>query len=305
MGKILITPRSLTKGGDPALEALRNAGHELIFCRPGEMPDEEELLRLLPGCVGYLAGVEKVTARVLESAKGLKVVSRNGAGIDNVDLEAAQRLGILVLPAPGANARGVAELTIGLILALLRSIPYSDGALKGQQWKRRRGIEVLGRSLGLIGCGDIGKLVVPMAVGLGMKVIAFRRHPDTSFRPDGFRWASLEEVYAHSDIVSLHCPSFGKAIIDRNAIAQMKKAVFLVNTARADLVDEQALLEALDQGQVAGYATDVFLQEPPLDYRLVKHERVIATAHIGGFTDESVARATEFAVRNILDTLKG
>lgn len=305
MGKILITPRSLTKGGDPSLEALRKAGHELVFCRPGEMPDEEELLRLLPGCVGYLAGVEKVTARVLEAAKGLEVVSRNGAGIDNVDLEAARRLGILVLPARGANAQGVAELTIGLILALLRSIPYSDGALKAEQWKRRMGIEVLGRSLGLIGCGDIGKLVARMALGLAMRVAAFDSDPETSFRPEGFRWVSLEEVYTRSEIVSLHCPSTGKPIIDRRALAQMKRGVFLVNTARADLVDEQALLEALDQGHVAGFATDVFSQEPPLDYRLVKHERVIATPHIGGFTDESVARAAEFAVRNILETLEG
>ena len=304
MAKILVTPRSLTKGGDPALETLRNAGHVLVFCRPGEMPDEEELLRLLPGCAGYLAGVEKVSARVLKAAAGLKVISRNGAGIDNVDLEAARQLGIAVLPAPGANARGVAELTIGLILALLRSIPYSDGALKAEQWKRRKGIEVLGRTLGLVGCGDIGKQVVLMAVGVGMKVEAFRRHPEASFHPEGFRWVSWEECLAHAEILSLHCPSSGKPVIDRQAISHMRKGVFLVNTARADLVDEEALLEALEQGQVAGYAMDVYLQEPPLDFRLVKHERVIATPHIGGFTDESVNRATEFAVRNILETLK-
>ena len=130
MGKILITPRSLTKEGHPALEQLKKAGHQVLTCTPGKMPDEAELLALLPGCLGYLAGVEKVTARVLEAAKGLKVISRNGAGIDNVDLEMAHRLGIEVRPAPGANARGVAELTIALIFALLRSIPWSDGQLK-------------------------------------------------------------------------------------------------------------------------------------------------------------------------------
>ena len=167
MEKILITPRSLTKEGHPALELLRKAGFQVITCTPGKSPEEEELLRLLPGCVGYLAGVEKVSARVLEAAKGLKVISRNGAGISNVDLEAARRLNIQVLPTPGANARGVAELTIGLILALLRSIPWSDGQLKAEAWSRRQGIELEGRTLGLVGCGDIGKLVVKMALGAG------------------------------------------------------------------------------------------------------------------------------------------
>ncbi len=305
MQKILITPRSLTKEGHPSLELLRQAGFQIVTCTPGKMPEEEELLRLLPGCVGYLAGVEKITARVLEAAGELKVISRNGAGISNVDLEAARRLGIQVLPVPGANARGVAELAIGLILALLRSIPWSDGQLKSQTWQRRQGIEVEGRTLGLVGCGDIGKLVVKMALGLGMKAIAFRRHPEAGFRPDGFRWAPLEEVLGSSDVISLHCPPGDRPIIDAAAIGRMKKGAYLVNTARAEVVDGEAVLAALESGRLAGYATDVFETEPPKDYRLVKHDRVIATPHIGAFTAESVSRATEQAVLNLVKTLRG
>jgi len=303
MGKILVTPRSLTKEGHPALEKLKQAGHQVVTCTPGKSPEEAELLALLPGCVGYLAGVEKVSARVLEAAKGLKVISRNGAGIDNVDLKAAERLGIQVRPAPGANARGVAELTVGLVFALLRSIPWSDAQLKRQAWNRRQGLELAGRTLGLVGCGNIGRLVVELATGVGMKTMAFKRHPDPSFAPPNFRWVSPEELYAGSDVVSLHCPAGEKPVIDREAIARMKKGVYLVNTARAGVVDEQALLEALDSGRIAGYAVDVFAQEPPKDWKLAGHEKVIATPHIGGFTEESVSRATEDAVRNILEVL--
>jgi len=303
MGKILITPRSLTKEGHPALELLKKAGHQVITCTPGKMPDEAELLSLLPGCVGYLAGVEKVSARVLEAAKGLKVISRNGAGIDNVDLEAAQRLGIQVRPAPGANARGVAELTLALIFSLLRSLPWSDRQLKAQAWNRRQGLEVAGRTLGLVGCGNIGRIVVELATAVGMKTMAYKRHPDPSFAPLHFRWVAPEELYSGADIISLHCPAGAKPVIDREAIAKMKKGVYLVNTARADVVDEQAMLAALDSGQVAGYAVDVFAQEPPKDWKLAGHEKVIATPHVGGFTEESVSRATADAVRNILEVL--
>jgi len=159
MARVLVTPRSLTQGNHPALNALREAGYDVICASPGRQPTEEELVRLLSGCVGYLAGVEKVTGQVLESAHDLKVISRNGTGVDNIDLEAAERLGIRVCRAVGANSRGVAELTIALILALVRAIPFSDAWIRKGGWERRRGIELAGRTLGLIGCGNVGKLV--------------------------------------------------------------------------------------------------------------------------------------------------
>jgi len=306
MNKVLITPRSLTRGGHPSLDLLGEAGYEIVYATPGKQPSEDELIQKLPGCIGYLAGVEKISERALEAAKGLKVISRNGSGIDNIDLDAAKRLGITICRTEGANARGVAELAIGLMFALVRFIPFHDGRMKSETWERRKGIELEGRTLGLVGCGQIGKETALRALGLGMNVIAYRRHPDHSFAPsDRFKWVSFDELIQNSDIISLHRPAnpSGEPVIDQAVIGKMNKGVFILNTARASLVDEKAILEGLDSGQIAGFATDVYETEPPDDFSLVKHDRVIATPHLGGFTEESVDRATKEAVENIITTL--
>ncbi len=306
MKKILVTPRSLTKAGHPALDRLRQAGYEVIFSTPGKQPDEEELLRLLPDCVGYLAGVEKVSAKVLESAKELKVISRNGSGVDNIDLATSEKLGLRICKTEGANAKGVAELTVGLMFSLVRWVPFHDARMKAETWERRKGIELDSRTLGLVGCGQIGKEVAIRALGLGMRVIAYRRHPDRTFTPsDKFSWVSFEEVLKESDIISLHRPASptGEPVIDGGAISKMKKGVYIINTARASLIDETSVLKALENGQISGIATDVYAKEPPENYSLVKHERVIATPHLGGYTEESVDRATIDAVENLIDSL--
>ena len=305
--KVLVTPRSVTAAGHPALDRLRAAGYEVLFCTPGEQPTEEELLALLPNCTGYLAGVEKVSARVLEAATDLRVISRNGVGVDNIDLEAADRLGIRVCPTVGANARGVAELTIGLVLALARSIPYSDRVIKSGAWKRRKGIELEGKTLGLIGCGTIGRLVARLGLAMGMDVIAYDVAAGPEFRPAGsFRFAPLDAIIELSDVISLHCPPApgGRPLIDRAALRRMKPGVYLVNTARDELVDTAALAECLESGHVAGAALDVFEAEPPADRTLARSDRVIATPHVGGYTHQSVDRAVRAAVANLLEALE-
>jgi len=305
--KILVTPRSLTRDGHPALEELTDAGYELVFSTPGCFPTEEELLKLLPGCAGYLAGVERISARVLDAAADLKVISRNGTGVDSIDLAAAERNGIRVLRAEGANARGVAELTFAHILALVRSVPLADGAMKAGKWERRKGVELEDRTLGIIGCGRIGRLVAEFAMALGMKVLAFDPYPSADFAPGGaFEYAGLEDVLSRADIISLHCPARadGAALIDRPAIAMMKNGVYIVNTARGGLLDREAVLEALESGRVAGVALDAFESEPPEDWRLVKDSRAVTTPHVGGYTAESVDRAVSAAVDNLLDALK-
>lgn len=305
MGKVLITPRSLTRERHPAFSLIEEAGHEIVTSTPGVQPSEEELLSLVGDIEGYLAGVEKISAKVLEAAKQLKVIGRNGAGIDNVDLETAERLNIKVRPTPGANAQGVAELTIALMFSILRWIPFSDSHLKSKEWKRKKGIEIEGKTLGLIGCGDIGQKVAVMASALGMKVTAYRRTPDKSFAPANFTWASEEEVLSTADIVSLHCPAGAKPLIDAEAVSSMKKGAYLINTARAAVIDEKAVYDGLESGRLSGYAMDVFPQEPPADFTLVQHESVIATPHIGGFTEESVDRATTGAIEQILEEMNG
>lgn len=304
-GRILVTPRSATRDGHPALGKLADAGYESVFCRPGVLPDEAELLTLLPGCVGYLAGVENVSGRVLEVSKDLRAISRNGTGADAIDMATAERLGIRVLRAEGANARGVAELALALILCLARSLTASDRALKAHRWERHAGFELEGRTLGLVGCGRIGRLVTGFAHAFGMNVVAYDPFPNWDDAPEAFRYASLEETLAAGDVVSLHCPprAGGRPVLDSAAIDTLKRGCLVVNTARGGLIDSEAMLRALEDGWVAGVGLDVFDGEPPTDWRLAEHPRVVSTAHIGGFTPESIDRALTTAVDNLLSFL--
>lgn len=319
MARILVTPRSVTARGHPSLHRLIAAGHEVVLGPAGRQPSEADLHHLLPGCAGYLAGVETISARVLTAAQGsLKVISRNGTGVDTIDLAAAQRLGISVLAAAGANARGVAELTLGLLFALARGIPASASALSAGQWTRTAGFEVEGRTLGVFGFGNVGRRVAQMALSLGMNVCVFDPFlpPDSASEkrlratPDSTTaeplLLSLEDVLTRAEILTLHCPppADGSTLLDAARISQMRRGIHLINTARAELVDEAALLDALHTGQIAGFAVDVFREEPPApDSALLRHPRVIATPHIGGFTQESIDRAMDAAVDNLLSAL--
>lgn len=306
MARILVTPRSVTQHGHPALGRLAAAGHQVVLGPAGRQPSAAELRQLLPGCAGYLAGVEPIDAALLAAATSLRAISRNGTGVDNIDLAAANAHGITVLRAEGANARGVAELTLGLIFALSRQIPSTDAALKRGEWTRQPGLELEDKTLGLIGCGRVGQIVARIAGALGMQVVAHDPVAEGKFNPGSFlRFTSLDNVVGKADILSLHCPpsSDGKPLLDAFRIGPAKHGVLIVNTARFDLIDPAALLAALNCGQVAGLALDVFDQEPPQDQALVRHPKVIATAHIGGFTRESIDRAMETAVDNLLGAL--
>lgn len=307
MNKILVTPRSLTKNGHPSLKRFEEAGFEVVFSTPGVQPSQEELLRLLPDCIGMLAGVEPINDKVLAAAKHLKAISRNGVGTNNIDKDAAEKNGVKILITPGANARGVAELALGHILSAVRSMAFCDSAIKQQDWQRRKGVELEAKTLGLVGCGNIGKYVARFALGLDMKVLAYDPFKDDNFNPSkDFNYCSFEQLIEQSDIISLHCPpqEDGSSLIDQETIAKMKKGVYLINTARAELFDDDALLEALECSKVAGVGIDVFSPEPPDDWRLARHPHVIATAHIGSFTTESVDRSVGMAVDNLIRELK-
>jgi phosphoglycerate dehydrogenase-like enzyme len=193
-------------------------------------------------------------------------------------------------------------------LALIRSIPFSDGQMKNGLWQRRKGLELYERTLGLIGCGRIGQMVSQLALAFGMNVLAFDAFPDQNFAPSSrFQFTTLESVFIGSDIISFHCPeqADGCAILDRNSIRKLKPGVFLVNTARASLIDEAGVMEGIDGGRIAGFALDVYDREPPDTGPLLAHDCVIATPHIGGYTAESVSRATLTAVENLLEYFKG
>jgi len=303
--KIAITPRSLSRNGHPALEKLRTQGYDIFFPTPGQMPEPSQVKKFLPQCVGILAGIEPISSEVLALCPDLKVISRNGVGIDNIDMAAAQKSGVAVEIARGANSRGVAELAAALMLCGIRHVSWSDNRLKNGGWERKKGIEIMGRTLGVIGCGQIGRYLVEIAAGMGMKTMAYDPFPDTSFQggPD-FYYASLDDLIQNADVISLHCPPGEKPVIDAETIAAMKDGVYLINTARASLIDEDAVLNSLESGKLRGLATDVYDTEPPVMSPLLCHENVILTPHTGGFTQESVTRATEGAVENLLKILK-
>ncbi|WP_264067604.1 NAD(P)-dependent oxidoreductase [Mycolicibacterium komossense] len=300
-----MTPRSLSTGRHPALERLQQHGFELVFPAPARTPTTQELLTELPTCVAYLAGVEPISGEVLRSAPQLRVIARNGVGVNNIDLVAARELGVEVLPAVGANSQGVAELALALAFAGVRRIPWSDARLKAGDWSRSAGVELSGRTMGIIGVGQVGRRLATMAAGIGMNVIGYDAFPDPRWTPPArFRWSTIDQVLAAADVLSLHAPPGDKPLLDSARLARMPKAALLINTARAELVDEDAVLAALNEDHLTAYAVDAFSTEPPNDLRLVGHEKVIATPHVGGFTQESVGRASESAVDAILSVLQ-
>ncbi|MEI4488871.1 phosphoglycerate dehydrogenase [Frigidibacter sp. MR17.14] len=306
MARILITPRSLTSDPPPALDRLRHAGHEIIFSTPGRTPGEDELIRLVPGIDGWLAGVERVTPGVIAAADRLRVISRNGTGTDSLPMAEIEARGIRVVRAIGANAAGVAELAIGLILAACRHLPDEAMGLRAGGWPRLKGREIEGATVGIVGMGAIGRRVARVMAEMGAEVIAhdpFR--PELGPLADRVRYEAFETLLDRAEIVSLHCPmpQDGRALLDAAALDRMVAGAILVNTARAALVDERALVAALGSGRIATYGTDVFDTEPPRPGGLAEHPRVIATSHIGGLTDASVRRATEVAVDNLLVAL--
>ena len=303
--RIAVTPRSLSADGHSALDMLTQKGYQLVFPDPGRMPSAERLAKTIPGCVGWLAGVEPITESTLEQAVGLKVISRNGSGIDNIALHAAERLEITVKRTIGANARGVAELAIGLMLCGIRHVSWSDGLLSAGIWKRRIGIEVAGRRLGVIGCGAIGRTVADLALGIGMTVTGHDPFVANALRSDRFRYGSIADLLASADVITLHCPLLERPLIDADFLARAREGVVIINTARAELVDTDAMLSALNAGKVSCYATDVHHREPPEPGPLLRHDRVIVTPHIGGFTRESVERASIEAAANLLAVLEG
>jgi len=306
-GRVLVTPRSLTAAGLDAvreLEPLRRAGWQLVPGPAGRVPTEAELLDLVPGCAGWLAGVEPVSARVLAAASGLRVISRNGAGTDAIDLDAARLAGVAVERAPGANAQGVAELALTLALAALRHVPWSSAALHEGAWRRWQGRELAEVTVGVVGLGAIGGRVAGTFAALGAAVLAHDPFAGAG-APEGVRLAPLEELLRASDVITLHCPppADGRPLVGAAELAGVARGAVLVNTARAALVDDDAVLAALEAGALSAYAVDAFETEPPGPSALLRHERVIATPHVGGYTGASVSRATQRAVEALLTHL--
>jgi len=307
--RVLVTPTSFGRG-DPRLRAeLEASVGEVIYNSTGRPLTSPEVAALLPGCDGYIAGLDTIDAAALAAADRLKVIARYGAGVDNVDLEAARRKGIVVTNTPGANAASVAELTIGLMLALLRSIPCAHERTRAGEWPRLEGLSLEGRTVGLLGLGAVGKQVARRLQGFDCTVLAHDPQPDEAFaREHGVALCSRDELIAASDLLSLHLPLLPatKGLVDAAFLSRMKRGACLINTARGELVDEEALAAALRAGHLRGAALDTFAQEPPnRDNPLLALPQVIVTPHMGAHSDSAMRAMGWAALRECLAVLRG
>jgi len=280
---------------DPvAVEKLKGAGLEVVE-RTGMSPEElaEELKK------GYeviiVRSATKVRRPAIEAAVGLRLIVRAGVGLDNIDVDAAVERGIEVRNTPRASSISVAELALAHMLALARSLPQATTSMREGKWEKKafKGIELYGKTLGVVGIGRIGREVAKRAICLGMKVIAYDKFLTESPLPD-VPLVSLDELLARSDFITLHIPPDPAGpVIGREEIAKMKDGAYIINCARGGVVDEEAMLEALDSGKLAGAGLDVFEEEPPTDERLLSHPKVTLTPHIGAQTKEAQARVGE------------
>lgn len=305
---VLVASRSFGPNCPDAVERMKAAGCELIPNEWGRAPTEDELLESIAGVDVLISGTEPVTARVLAAADRLKVISKHGVGYENINLEAAKTCGIPVTVAGGAIADSVADMAMALLLAMARKVPQGDSAVKAGKWPRMVGVELRGKTLGIVGLGQIGKEVAKRAKAFGMEAIAYDLYPDERFAQSwGVRYLSLEQLFAASDFISLHAPVTPETrnMINAGTLALMKPAAYLINTARGELVDEEALAEALRQGRLAGAASDVFKKEPPDGNPLLQLDNFVAAPHSAGQTLDGLRKMGEITAENALRVLAG
>lgn len=283
--------------------------HFEVDVRPGISP--EDLRKRIGEYDGLVVRSQtKVTAEIISAATSLQVIGRAGTGVDNIDVDAATRRGILVMNTPGGNTVSAAEHTVSMMMALARNIPQAYASLLRGEWERKRyiGTEVFEKTLGVIGLGKIGREVAARAVGLGMRVIGYDPviGADAAARQH-IELVSLEEIYHRSDFITVHTPltEETKGLLNDETIALCKRGVRIVNCARGGIVDEAALLRALESGHVGGAAIDVFEQEPPKGNPLLRHDRVIATPHLGASTEEAQEKVAIQIAHQIVDALTG
>ena len=304
MSRILITTDYL-RAGDAVDRYLTGAGHETIHATSGGRTPRE-LIAALDGVHAALVGHDAFTAEVLEHAPSLRAVVRTGVGFDSIDVVAAARQGISVSNLPGINANAVAEYTLGLLLAAARRLVHSARGTAAGRWPREEGHELRGATLGLIGYGAAARAVVPLGRAFGMTVLCTTNHSEPG-RED-VQFVELSELLTRSDYVSVHTAltERTRGLLDATAFELMKPTAVLVNTARGPIVDERALVHAVETGQIAGAALDVVAEEPlPPDSPLRGVDEIVVYSHLAGQTAEARAAAGIEGAREVLAALAG
>lgn len=309
MAKILSTSVSFGRHVVSPVEKARELGHELHFLKYDPVTGKKDLLEAVGDADALIVGTEPVDHHVFERAKNLKVVAKHGIGVDNIDLDEAERHNVQVVNAPGTNATAVAEYTWALILDLMKKTPQAISEAKAGGWRKQIGLELSGKRLGIIGLGQIGKKVAVIGRGFGMTVAAFDPWFDIAFgEAHGVASEGLDCLLGNSDVLTIHTAlndsTYG--LFDKARLAMMKPSSFLINVARGGIVDEAALYQALTEGVIAGAACDVFEKEPPApDNPLLGLGNFLPTTHTAGYTFESLERMGLMTVESIHAVLNG
>lgn len=304
--KVLASPSSIGQINLKPFEILESKGFEVIKNPFGRKLTEQETIKLAKDCVGIIAGVESLNAKVLDKLPKLKCISRVGVGMDSVDIPYAESKGIKVLNTPNGPTRAVAELTLGLTMSLLRKIPNAHYDLRNKVWKKQTGNLLYEKKVGIIGLGRIGRMTAEMFSALGNSVAGYDLYPN-------YEWAKehrvevleLEELLTTCDIISIHIPGKkdGSAVITRAELDLLKDDAFVVNVSRGGVIDEKALYEVLNSGKLSGVALDVFSQEP-YNGPLCEVENIVLTPHIGSYAKEGKLKMEVDAVQNLINALK-
>ncbi len=307
--RVLVTPTSYAKN-DPTLKSdLEAQVAEVVYNPFGTPLSSAQLARLLPGMDGYIAGLDEIDQHALEVADRLRVISRYGVGMDNVDMQATRRKGIVVTNTPGANSVSVAELTIALMLGMARQIPAAVAATRIGEWPRLAGVSLQEKTVAILGLGAIGKQLALRLKAFDCRILAYDPFPDTNFaQQHGVLLTDMDNILGQADFISLHLPLLPETrhLVNAEFLAKLKPGAFLVNTSRGEVIDETALINSLDSGQLRGAALDAFTHEPPDPGNpLLSHPAVIATPHLGAQTDGSINQMGRMALDDCLAVLRG
>ena len=310
--KVLVTlpfKSEMISGFESCVKMLTDAGFEVELDSRLRTLAKDELIDALQGVYAHVAAAEVLSEEVMKSARSLKIISRMGVGYDNVDLSAATKYGIALTITPGANADAVAEYTVTLLLALTRNITTIDSMAKEGIWKTVFGTSVYGKTIGIIGAGNIGRRVVRNLSGFSMRVLAHDPFPNDKFAEEyGVSYCQLDTLLRESDYITIHSPLNEQTfhMIGKEQFSIMKPTALLVNCARGEIVDEGAMYDALHEKRIAGAALDVYEQEPfASDNPLLALENVIISPHIAGMTYECRKTVIEMAFQNIIDLSLG
>ena len=307
--RLLVTPTSYGSN-DPRLKSeLEAQVGEVTYNPTGRPLTSTEVARLLPGVDGYIAGLDDIDVVALEAADRLRVIARYGVGVDKVDLQAAKAKGIIVTNTPGANSVSVAELALALMLALARQIPEAVEAVRGGKWPRYSGLSLEGKTVGILGVGAIGRQLARRLAAFECRIVAHDPLVDASVaRSLNIELTTLDAVLSQADFLSLHLPLLPetRGMVNDAFLRSMKKGSYLINTARGEIIDEDALVKALQSGHLRGAGLDAFQSEPPDPKNpLLSMPQVIATPHLGAHTDGATSTMGWLAMRDCLAVLRG